>query len=72
MLILLLFYWEIKLKKLCKLVSISLFVYEKVLPSGQKWAKSPKKQSVGVYFECRINKNKTHSFKTFFDDDFAH
>jgi len=46
MLILLLFYWEIKLKKLCKLVSISLFVYEKVLPSGQNSGQNRRKSSL--------------------------
>jgi len=33
---------------------------EKTENSHSQWAKSPKKQSVGVYFtvfECRINKN---------------
>jgi len=44
------------------------------MESLTQWAKSPKKQSVGVYnmalyFECRINK--MHSFILLFGD-FAH
>jgi len=35
-----------------------------------QWAKSPKKQSVGVYFWV-ANLQKTHSFKCFFGN-FAH
>jgi len=35
-----------------------------------QWVKSPKKQSVGLYFWCRINKKK-HSFRLLFGD-FAH